>query len=263
MSPLVSNSPQSSNSDDMISALSNLFNNPIFVNALAISGQSAAAMLQSHVPAQPTHPYAALMAQNAGQPTLPASSSTTTYQQTRSGRISRPPVAPQYNLLQALSAEIDSGTGNFDALLKALSSGQTPGASTSAVNTAGPVADSPSSVRIDPALSSVGVYPHPSQPSTPADNMLDNHGQYATPRTPGENEWTTHHTHTQTLADAAHEQSMSPSGDESIKGDLPAWPLPPGGPGGRKNMPKDEMLARRRARNRVAGEWSLRSDVSS
>ncbi|KAK4686397.1 hypothetical protein P7C73_g3723, partial [Tremellales sp. Uapishka_1] len=33
---------------------------------------------------------------------------------------------------------------------------------------------------------------------------------------------------------------------------LPAWPLPPSGPNSRKNMPKEEMLARRRARNRVA-----------
>ena len=35
---------------------------------------------------------------------------------------------------------------------------------------------------------------------------------------------------------------------------LPAWPLPPSGPKSRKNMPRDELLARRRARNRVAGE---------
>jgi hypothetical protein len=36
---------------------------------------------------------------------------------------------------------------------------------------------------------------------------------------------------------------------------LPEWPLPPKGPRSRKTMPRDEMLARRRARNRVAGKY--------
>ena len=39
--------------------------------------------------------------------------------------------------------------------------------------------------------------------------------------------------------------------------ELPAWPLPPSGPGGRRRMPKDELLARRRARNRLSGELIL------
>ena len=34
---------------------------------------------------------------------------------------------------------------------------------------------------------------------------------------------------------------------------LPEWPLPPQGRGGRKRMPKEEMLARRRARNKESG----------
>ncbi|WWD01155.1 hypothetical protein V866_008094 [Kwoniella sp. B9012] len=37
---------------------------------------------------------------------------------------------------------------------------------------------------------------------------------------------------------------------------LPEWPLPPTGKGGRKNMPREELLARRRARNRVAAQES-------
>nr|XP_019042461.1 hypothetical protein I302_09068 [Kwoniella bestiolae CBS 10118]OCF21391.1 hypothetical protein I302_09068 [Kwoniella bestiolae CBS 10118] len=37
---------------------------------------------------------------------------------------------------------------------------------------------------------------------------------------------------------------------------LPQWPLPPTGKGGRKNMPREELLARRRARNRVAAQES-------
>lgn len=56
----------------------------------------------------------------------------------------------------------------------------------------------------------------------------------------------------QTLADAsADDGSLSPR--QNADG-LPIWPLPPTGRGGRKQMPKDEMLARRRARNRLAGE---------
>ena len=41
---------------------------------------------------------------------------------------------------------------------------------------------------------------------------------------------------------------------KATPGNLPAWPLPPTGPGGRKRMPKEEMLARRRARNKESGE---------
>lgn len=54
---------------------------------------------------------------------------------------------------------------------------------------------------------------------------------------------------------------MSASTDEDGRvpdkdGNLPEWPLPPSGKGGRKNMPRDELLARRRARNRVAAQES-------
>ncbi|OWT41408.1 hypothetical protein AYX14_00419 [Cryptococcus neoformans] len=54
---------------------------------------------------------------------------------------------------------------------------------------------------------------------------------------------------------------MSTSTDEDGRvpdkdGNLPEWPLPPSGKGGRKNMPRDELLARRRARNRVAAQES-------
>ncbi|WWC60891.1 uncharacterized protein I303_103467 [Kwoniella dejecticola CBS 10117] len=42
---------------------------------------------------------------------------------------------------------------------------------------------------------------------------------------------------------------------ENVEG-LPEWPLPPTGKGGRKNMPREELLARRRARNRVAAQES-------
>lgn len=54
------------------------------------------------------------------------------------------------------------------------------------------------------------------------------------------------------------EMSMSTDEDGRApdkEGNLPEWPLPPSGKGGRKNMPRDELLARRRARNRVAGDF--------
>lgn len=40
----------------------------------------------------------------------------------------------------------------------------------------------------------------------------------------------------------------------SVEGHLPRWPLPPTGKNGRRLMPREEMMARRRARNRVAGK---------
>ncbi|XAO22743.1 hypothetical protein I312_101517 [Cryptococcus bacillisporus CA1280] len=55
------------------------------------------------------------------------------------------------------------------------------------------------------------------------------------------------------------EMSMSTDEDGRVpdkEGNLPEWPLPPSGKGGRKNMPRDELLARRRARNRVAAQES-------
>ncbi|WVQ78561.1 hypothetical protein IAT38_000647 [Cryptococcus sp. DSM 104549] len=51
-------------------------------------------------------------------------------------------------------------------------------------------------------------------------------------------------------------RSGSAPQQESTGHELPAWPLPPTGKGGRKNMPKEELLARRRARNRVAAQES-------
>nr|ODN95002.1 hypothetical protein L204_04347 [Cryptococcus depauperatus CBS 7855] len=51
-------------------------------------------------------------------------------------------------------------------------------------------------------------------------------------------------------------QSDDQAKDQSEEDGLPAWPLPPHGKGGRKNMPRDELLARRRARNRVAAQQS-------
>ncbi|WVQ71810.1 hypothetical protein IAR50_001352 [Cryptococcus sp. DSM 104548] len=47
-------------------------------------------------------------------------------------------------------------------------------------------------------------------------------------------------------------EDKEPAGDP----ELPQWPLPPTGKGGRKAMPRDELLARRRARNKVAAQES-------
>ncbi|ODN83298.1 hypothetical protein L202_01467 [Cryptococcus amylolentus CBS 6039] len=44
--------------------------------------------------------------------------------------------------------------------------------------------------------------------------------------------------------------------EEGNEPELPQWPLPPTGKGGRKAMPRDELLARRRARNKVAAQES-------
>lgn len=161
-----------------------------------------------------------------------------TFQQTRSGRIIRPPAQPpSYGLLQALSAEIESGSGNIDALLKGLSNG-------SVNNLNGSSGHNTNDPMIDPALTSFNNLN--AVPSTSAAVDL------------GDGSWDN-----QTLANAVNqsvrEESLtSDGGMELMENELPAWPLPPGGRGGRKNMPKDEMLARRRARNRVAAVESRR-----
>jgi hypothetical protein len=85
----------------------------------------------------------------------------------------------------------------------------------------------------------------------------------------GANSWTA-----QTLADATTQHTVqfdlsSLTGNDGASGSsrnngvngvngkgvvLPEWPLPPQGPGSRLAMSAEEIAARRRARNRVAGE---------
>ena len=162
----------------------------------------------------------------------------TPFQQTRSGRISRPPlVPPSYNLLQALASEADSP--NFDALLHAVSGNGHPGDANSAGHG---------------GIQAQGsTEPHTSQSRAGFWHQNDATNGFEVANTLAEVEQTAN-------AKRGNKRALSSvegdeEGESSLTGasNLPAWPLPPMGPGGRKNMPKEELLARRRARNRVSG----------
>lgn len=190
---------------DIQNALLEMLTNPVFISALAAATQSAA-----NIPgANTSSPYHQLP---------PQQNHDTAWQQTRSGRISRPPVQPQYDVFQMFSSNGNMGMNGNGANLN-----------------------------IDPIFNT----------APPAQYNFQNGG--------GDASWGA-----QTLAEVSHGQgqgqgaegndredengSLSPQHEDSMESGLPMWPLPPGGKGGRKGMPKDEMLARRRARNRLAGE---------
>ena len=233
--------------NDTNAALISLLTNPIFVSALTATTQSAGVS----TPSQPTTTLNTQFPQpnfhqNGSMSNGPPNLTQTSYQQTRSGRISRPPAQPSYNLLQALSAEIDSGSGNFDALLKGLSSSNGNNAMNNGINHGiNHVNFNHGEPVIDPALTSTPFNQMENQPSLDGTDLFGIN-----------NQWNDNALNSTTgMGDEIREESLTPDMSlELMEGELPAWPLPPGGRGGRKNMPKDEMLARRRARNRVAGK---------
>ena len=192
-------------------------------------------------------------------------SAATPFQQTRSGRISRPPTQPSYDFLQALTADGDSST--FESLLGMLSgTGSVMGSGSATMNTghSGGQAQDPMNAGYG-TLNTLGN----SHSNTPIDlNGNINATNMAANAMSGTSNWTA-----QTLADAAGQHSvqfdLSPmTEDEGNHGSnrnssgtgvngrtvkLPEWPLPPQGPGSRLAMSAEEIAARRRARNRVSG----------
>lgn len=52
-------------------------------------------------------------------------------------------------------------------------------------------------------------------------------------------------------------EEVTENGDPRQSVDLPSWPLPATGKGSRKGIPKEEILARRKERNKTSGELIL------
>ena len=259
---------QNGGGDSTTLALAALFQNPIFIKALAASASTPPTRNNGATLGSSTAPEISTAGHNDDRAlktklpnlfsALESGSGTNThtpFQQTRSGRISRPPVnPPQYSLLQALAAEAD--TPNFDSLLEAVSSGNKAKVSGSEPGV-GALGGLGGESAVGPRNGMGMIY------KTKRDERADLWG-LAKDGESGGDSWTA-----QTLADAQNratskrhrplELSTGDEGDgEDEERELPQWPLPPSGPGGRKGMPRDEMLARRRARNRVAAIASRR-----
>lgn len=238
-----------------------LFTNPIFVSALAASSQTAATASSGHSQSQHnnTHLYTQLLSSNMPQPAM---SAPTPFQQTRSGRISRPPTQPSYDFLQALTADGDSG--NFESLLGILvGSGNT--SNTNGTSMSGGNGSIQAMSGMNTAGTGFGTLNNMggSQTNTPSHvNTNPNTGSTntASHAMSSGNNWTA-----QTLADAAGQHTVQfdlpsvvedrshNSGNSTTALKLPEWPLPPQGPGSRLAMSAEEIAARRRARNRAAG----------
>jgi hypothetical protein len=224
-----------------------LFSNPAFLNALASTVQSPMTNQAQQQPNQFAFTNPNVFAPSQHLSAAPMSAPTP-FQQTRSGRISRPPAQPipQYNLLQSVAAEADSP--NFDNVLKTLSEGKHSAQPQRPSNGADYVDTLPRQKRRSRYdLEATGLAPYATATS-------QGHGQHD-----ANAQWTG-----ETLAglgqasqgDRSLSQEYELSGEIADSPDgLPRWPLPPSGAGGRKAMSKEEITVRRRERNRVAGEW--------
>ena len=188
-------------------ALSRVFDDPAFLSA--VHGQSY----------KPSSLYTQLLTNMLASyiPNTPA-------QQTRSGRISRPPVASlDHPLLQTLV-----GTDPDQMTTKA---------------TRDELARNDSA---QPWCMNAGVYPEAHAPK-----LIDGPGSKRSLSVMEEDEGSN-------LSVGDGTPQSNECGDEGDVDQkrriLPPYPLPPSGRNSRKSMPRDELLARRRARNRVAGE---------
>ncbi|WVR05367.1 hypothetical protein IAU60_002381 [Kwoniella sp. DSM 27419] len=254
-------------SSDVADAMSLFLTNPAVVQLIA------------EYNARKQHRHVSLYTQLLSGSTLPYTTPDTPVQQTRSGRISRPPAHPLSNQLQQLLAGVagspapaplpssasmsgdtqmqaikdalenvtvpnDTDVGHYDALMQVV--GADPnGASrfwrNADLNPAwGGIEATTLAQAAETSQRPLG---HGLPPSTDRPVSARDGGKRSV-----------------SLMDSAGEESTdSPDGKrlrgESTEG-LPEWPLPPTGKGGRKNMPRDELLARRRARNRVAAQES-------
>ncbi|ORX33737.1 hypothetical protein BD324DRAFT_638412 [Kockovaella imperatae] len=183
--------------NDTVQALATLLQDPLFTQALA--GVQSSLNRQPYGSDNPYDPPN--LASVNYQPGL----TDTPFQQTRSGRISRPPLQPiPFPFLQHLSGQINGGGISANAGLYAQQyvDGFVP--QNGVPNLDPQFWSQPQMTLSGPSTQPASLSPDPAAGAEMKDN--------------------------------AH--------------DLPQWPLPPSGPGGRKKMPKDEMLARRRARNK-------------
>ncbi|WWD16134.1 hypothetical protein CI109_100559 [Kwoniella shandongensis] len=275
---LQGNSNDPSASRDTADAIGALLTNPAVMQLIA---EYNAKKQKRHVSL-----YTQLLSGSA----IPSAAPDTPVQQTRSGRISRPPVHPPSNPLQQF---MYGGGGNLfgpnatGGIGSGITNGGGVGTSDSqlqaikeALENVSAQADD-TSTSYDALMQAVGGDPNSSNSSRFWRNADLQSGS----------SWSG--IDAQTLAQAAEASqrglghglplngkassssrkrsasAMESTEDESVEspggkryrvsGDgegLPAWPLPPTGKGGRKNMPRDELLARRRARNRVAAQES-------
>ncbi|WVF71980.1 hypothetical protein IAT40_006791 [Kwoniella sp. CBS 6097] len=224
--------------------------------------------------AKKQHRHVSLYTQLLSGSAIPSVNHDTPVQQTRSGRISRPPVYPPVSQLQHLfanpssipphlapvsgdtqiqaikdalenvSASNTGDSGNYDALMQAVAE------------------DNNSSSRFwrnselgNPSWT--GLEAGTLAQAAEASQRILGHGL---PPPNGDARSGQNGKRGASGMDSMDEESMDDfdgkrqkSGDGEI---LPEWPLPPTGKGGRKNMPREELLARRRARNRVAAQES-------
>jgi len=251
---LDSYSPQDGNTDTA-SALMSLFTNPIFISALAASSQTAASSQAQQY--NNTHLYTQLL--SSSMPPQQLLNASTPFQQTRSGRISRPPTQPSYDFLQALTTEGDSAT--FEGLLGLLagtSNNLDPNASSTNGTSSG-VQDLNGMNGNTMGYGSLNALGSHTNTPTHTENRTSTNGSASlnAGSLAGGSGWTA-----QTLADATGQHSvhfalpMTDSDGGRINGKavkLPEWPLPPQGPGSRLAMSAEEIAARRRVRNKAAG----------
>ncbi|WVQ98935.1 hypothetical protein IAU59_006067 [Kwoniella sp. CBS 9459] len=252
-----------SNTNEVADAMSLFLTNPAVVQLIA------------EYNAKKQHRHVSLYTQLLSGSAVPSLNHDTPVQQTRSGRISRPPVYPPVSQLQHLFANASSApaphtapvTGDTqiqaikDALENVSASTQADPSSYDALIQA--VAEDPNSssrfwrnndlanpnwagieagTLAQAAEASQRVLGHGLPPSN-GDVRSGNSGKRGV----------------STLDSLDGESTDDPDNKRQRTADgevLPEWPLPPTGKGGRKNMPRDELLARRRARNRVAAQES-------
>ncbi|KAK8869604.1 hypothetical protein IAR55_000171 [Kwoniella newhampshirensis] len=221
---------------------------------------------------------------------IPSNTPDTPIQQTRSGRISRPPVHPPPNPFQQLmyggggnlfgsnvagglgggmNGSAGTGNGTSDSQLQAIKEAL-ENVSAQADDTTNydaliqAVGGDPSSNSsrfwrnpdLQTGSSWSGVDAQTLAQATEASQRVLGHGLPSN----GKASSSSRKRSASAMESTEDESVESPGGKRyriSADGEgLPAWPLPPTGKGGRKNMPRDELLARRRARNRVAAQES-------
>ncbi|OCF36627.1 hypothetical protein I316_01879 [Kwoniella heveanensis BCC8398] len=225
--------------------------------------------------AKKQHRHVSLYTQLLSGSALPTMNQDTPVQQTRSGRISRPPVYPPVSQLQHLLANSSSAIPSHtapvsgdtqiqaikDALENVSASNQADSGHYDALMQA-VAEDSSSSSRFwrnnDLANAAwSGIEASTLAQAAEASQRVLGHGL---PPTNGDVRGGSNGKRGASAMDSMDDESTDDlDGKRQRIGDgevLPEWPLPPTGKGGRKNMPREELLARRRARNRVAAQES-------
>ncbi|WRT67349.1 uncharacterized protein IL334_004320 [Kwoniella shivajii] len=261
---------QNSDSSDVADAMSSFLSNPAVVQLIA------------EYNAKKQHRHVSLYTQLLSGSAIPNNTPDTPIQQTRSGRISRPPVyqppanplqqffdqshnqdishnlpptstsiAGDQTQLQAIKDALENVTASnetadaasYDALLQAVNNDSSSGSRFWRNNDLLPNWTGIEATTLAQAAETI----------IPQRNL--GHGlPNGKPISDGSRK------RSASLMESTGDESGDSPGGKRFRGEegegLPIWPLPPTGKGGRKNMPREELLARRRARNRVAAQES-------